>query len=419
MRTNEQGEKVACFKCREGHRTTKCVDGPGHQDDVQVISPPGRPVGARTNPVVAAARREKKRKRLEQIKAEEEAEAFQRGAQAFFYQRPTSAPEQRNFVAGYQQFPVPGPQNFGGLANLHAAAPSFPRRSTFPPDPLPAHQPDAIQHFLRQTYYGGMAHNPVPPVPAVSVPVSPLPALDHAVSFDPYIMDNSMDTGFQVPMPVPGFPLAAPAPAPSLASGVFGNSFDTSFQHPMPAPGYPLLRPLLPVSSVPASQTILANQVNAMAQNPLAVDPATVSPQAGMVVPANPMDDWMNETIREDRMGAGQAVPPVSFPPPPRLFPINESRWDEIIPEQIAQPIPAANHGVQSSGSSFSSGSWVFVDHSSSSGQSSLEVSPTMGPAALGAQANEGAWSMAFHPLPWDLHSFPTEDPNEDIYGSD
>ncbi|WKT53348.1 hypothetical protein QSH57_003910 [Fusarium oxysporum f. sp. vasinfectum] len=164
MRIDEQGDKIACSKCRDGHRTSTCIDAPGHQDDVQVIRRAGRPEGSKNDPARAAERREKKRKRQVEKELEEEAAAFRREAHAFCLQRAASDPVQGNFAAGYPQLPVPGYQSLGSLANPHAPVPSFPRRSSFPPDPLPPGIPEPIRRLLEQPYYPGIAL----PIPAAN-----------------------------------------------------------------------------------------------------------------------------------------------------------------------------------------------------------------------------------------------------------
>ncbi|KAF4499481.1 hypothetical protein FAGAP_4331 [Fusarium agapanthi] len=96
MRTNEQGEKIACSKCRVGHRTSKCVDTPGHQDDVQVIRSAGRPEGSKTDPARSTKQREKKRRRrAEKAPEDKGAAALQQGLHAFLPQRAASASSAR------------------------------------------------------------------------------------------------------------------------------------------------------------------------------------------------------------------------------------------------------------------------------------------------------------------------------------
>ncbi|KAH7147958.1 hypothetical protein DER46DRAFT_580395 [Fusarium sp. MPI-SDFR-AT-0072] len=333
MRTNEQGDKIACSKCRDGHRTSTCVDATGHQDDVQVIRRAGRPEGSKNDPARAAERREKKRKRQVEKELEEEVATFRREAHAFCLQRAASDPVQGNFAAGYQPFYVPGYQNLGSLASPHAPVPSFPRRSSFLPDPLPAGILESIRRLLEQPYYPGVGYGPVPPTPAVpltvsapSVPDFPLTVPDHAASVVPFGMDGSWDIGFEMPMPVPGPHFLAP----SLGSGVISNSFDISFQHPMPALGHTSLRPFDPASSAPVSQPVLANQFDTMAQNSLVNNPVTGFPQVGMMAQANQGDNMMIQTTPEDLMEAGDTVPPVPSAPFPALFPLNEDTWGRI-----------------------------------------------------------------------------------------
>ncbi|KAK2668796.1 hypothetical protein RAB80_016176 [Fusarium oxysporum f. sp. vasinfectum] len=357
MRIDEQGDKIACSKCRDGHRTSTCIDAPGHQDDVQVIRRAGRPEGSKNDPARAAERREKKRKRQVEKELEEEAAAFRREAHAFCLQRPASDPVQGNFAAGYPQVPVPRP----------------------------------IRRLLEQPYYAGVGYAPASPTPAVPLPVSapsvpdfPLTAPGHAASVVPFGMDGSWDFGFEMPIPVPG----PHFPAPFLGSGVVGNSFGTSFQHPMPALGHTSLHPFDPASSAPVSQPVLANQFDTMARNSLVNNPITGFPQVGMMAQADQVDNMMIQTTPEDLMEAGDTVLP------------------------IAQPIPAANNGVQSSGSPSSSGSWAFLDHPSS------EFSPTTGLAALGTLANQGASASPVQYAFLDTAPHVT-DPfaDEDLYG--
>ncbi|KAL5590839.1 hypothetical protein ACKRZS_005219 [Fusarium odoratissimum] len=333
MRIDEQGDKIACSKCRDGHRTSTCIDAPGHQDDVQVIRRAGRPEGSKNDPARAAERREKKRKRQVEKELEEEAAAFRREAHAFCLQRAASDPVQGNFAAGYPQLPVPGYQNLGSLANPHAPAPSFPRRSSFPPDPLPPGIPEPIRRLLEQPYYPGVGYAPASPTPAVPLPVSapsvpdfPLTAPGHAASVVPFGMDGSWDFGFEMPMPVPD----PHFPAPFLGSGVVGNSFGTSFQHPMSALGHTSLHPFDPASSAPVSQPVLANQFDTMARNSLVNNSITGFPQVGMMTQADQVDNMMIQTTPEDLMEAGDTVLPVPSASFPALFPHNEDTWGMI-----------------------------------------------------------------------------------------
>ncbi|KAF4946992.1 hypothetical protein FGADI_10757 [Fusarium gaditjirri] len=392
MRTNEQGNKIACSKCRGGHRTSTCVDAPDHQDDVQVIRCAGRPEGSRTDPARAAERREKKRKRQMEKELEEEAAAFRREAHAF-------DPLQGNFAAQYPPFPILRYQNLGSLASHHAPVPSFPRWSSCPPGPLSAGIPEPIQRLLERPYHPGVGYGPAPPTPAVSLPVSapsapdfPLTAPNHAASVVPFGIDGSGYMGFGVPMSVPGPHSFAPSPD----SGVIGNSFDTGSQHPMPTLGHTSLRPFHPASSASVSQPVLASQFDTMAQNSLVNSWATGLPRAGRMSQADRGDTMMFQTISEDLMEAGDTVLPVTSAPFPALFPLDQDTrvrvsWNEFIPGQTTQSIPVANTGVQSSGSSSSSGSWPFLDHPSSG------VSPTTGLAELGTQealASSGQYSF-------------------------
>ncbi|RBQ77351.1 hypothetical protein FVER14953_12927 [Fusarium verticillioides] len=152
MRKNERGEKVACFKCRVGHRTGKCVDKPGHQNDVQVVPLPGRPKGAKTDQVRAAKRREKQ-------------------SRPFCPDCAAAGPVQGRFTAEYQQLPVAGHQNPGSFMNPPALVPSPAQPSSSLPDPLSAGLPAAVRHALECSAYPGMGFGPAPPLPAVPAPI--------------------------------------------------------------------------------------------------------------------------------------------------------------------------------------------------------------------------------------------------------
>ncbi|KAF5594742.1 hypothetical protein FPCIR_4756 [Fusarium pseudocircinatum] len=173
MRTNEQGEKVACSKCRVGHRTSKCVDNQDHQNDVRVIRSSGRPSGSRTDPGRAAKQREKKRKPRAKRELEEQGVAdLQREAHTFCLQCAAADPVQARFSAGYQQFPVSGYQNPGSFVNPPALVPSPAQRSSSLPDPFYAGLPAHVRRPLEQPAYTGMGFGPVPPLPAVPAPIS-------------------------------------------------------------------------------------------------------------------------------------------------------------------------------------------------------------------------------------------------------
>ncbi|KAG5806271.1 hypothetical protein H9Q74_009181 [Fusarium xylarioides] len=343
MRTNEQGEKIACSKCRVGHRTSKCVDATDHQDDVQVIRPPGRPEGAKTDSVRATEQGGKKRK-------SREGAAFpQREALAPRRRRTASAPVQGSLAAGYPQPFVPGYQNLGSIVNPDAPVPSPARRSSLPPGPLPVGLPQPVWGSSQQPVHAGMGFCPAPPPPAAPVPCSAPSALDfpltaplHAASAVPFGMDGFSDIRVRMPIWVPG----PRSPAPTLDSGVIKPPLYIGFQHPMPALGHTPLRPVFPASSAPVSQPVLANQFDAMAQNLSASDQITGFPQVGM----------MSQAIPEDLIEARDIVPPVASAPSPNLFPPCEDSgemvsWEGHIPEQPVQPVPAANSDAQSSGS--------------------------------------------------------------------
>ncbi|KAF5239676.1 hypothetical protein FANTH_9865 [Fusarium anthophilum] len=206
MRTNEQGVKIACSRCRVGHRTSTCVNTPGHQDDVQVIRSAGRPAGSRTDPARAAVQREKKR-RLRQTKAleEEEGVAALQESHAFPPRRAVSTPVQRGSAAGPPGFPITGDQNPGGLVNPQAPVPS--RRYSAPPDPLSVGVPEPAQRPWEQPVHPGMDYRPASHTLAAPAPVSapsvlgfPVTAPDHAASAVPSGMDGFSYVG------VTGFP---------------------------------------------------------------------------------------------------------------------------------------------------------------------------------------------------------------------
>ncbi|KAF5700827.1 hypothetical protein FMUND_14179 [Fusarium mundagurra] len=364
MRTNEQGEKIACSKCCVGHRTSKCVDAPEHQDGVQVIHSPGRPGGSKTDPVRAAEQREKKRKSRMRKQMGEEAAFHRRETQNFFRRRAASAPVQGSLAAGYPQLSVPGYQNLGAPVNPHAPGPSLARRSSFPSDPLPVGLPGPVWRSSQQLVYPGMGYRPAPPPLAAPVPSSVLSALDfpltapgHAASAVPFGMDGFSDIRVMAPIWVPG----PSFPARSLDPGAIVNPLYTGFQDPMPALGHTPLRPVRLASSVPVSQPVLANQFDAIAQNFLASDQVTGFLQVGMMAQADQGAGMMSQAIPEALMEAGDIVPPVASAP---VFPPREDTegadWDGPNNGQIDQPIPAASGGVQSSDSQSPPWSWDF-----------------------------------------------------------
>ncbi|KAF5550367.1 hypothetical protein FPHYL_9387 [Fusarium phyllophilum] len=355
MRTNEQGEKIACSKCRVGHRTSKCVDATDHQDGVQVIRSAGRPGGSKTDPVRAAEQREKKGKRCEALAPRR--------------RRTASAPVQGSLAARCPQPFVPGYQNLGSIVNPNALLPSPARRSSLPPGPLPVGLPEPVWRSSQQPVHPGMGFRPASPPPAAPVPCSapsaldfPLAAPHHAASAVPFGMDGFSDIRVRMPIRVPG----PRSPAPTLDSGVTLNPLYIGFQHPMPALGHTLLHPVLPASSAPVSQPVLANQFDAMPQNFLARDQVMGFPQVGMMVQADQGDSMMSQAIPEDLMEAGDIVPLVASAPSPNLFPPCEGSgemvsWYGHIPEQPVQPVPAANSDAQSSDSQSPPWSWNFL----------------------------------------------------------
>ncbi|KAF5715195.1 hypothetical protein FGLOB1_3165 [Fusarium globosum] len=123
MRTNEQGQKIACSKCLMGHRTTACVDAPGHQDEVKVVPRAGRPAGAKTNPVRVAEQRGQKRRRTVDKLQEDQAAAFR----VYDLPRAASEPALGGFVAPADSVPVSAPPTLDFPVTAHGnAVPVFP-----------------------------------------------------------------------------------------------------------------------------------------------------------------------------------------------------------------------------------------------------------------------------------------------------
>ncbi|PNP79231.1 hypothetical protein FNYG_07307 [Fusarium nygamai] len=173
MRTNERGEKIACSKCRVGHRTGKCVDNPDHQNDVQVIRSQGRPSGSRTDSVRAAKKRDKKRRRPMKVELGKQGAAdLQPHAHTFCLQCAAAGPVQGRFAAGYQQLPVSGYQNPVNFVNPPALVPSSAQRSSPLPNPLYVGPQEPVSCPLEQPAYPGMGFGPVSPLPAVPAPIS-------------------------------------------------------------------------------------------------------------------------------------------------------------------------------------------------------------------------------------------------------
>ncbi|KAF5556572.1 hypothetical protein FMEXI_1044 [Fusarium mexicanum] len=370
MRTNEQGVKIACSRCRVGHRTSTCVDTPGHQDDVQVIRCAGRPAGSRTDPVRAAVQREKKR-RLRQRKAldEEEGVAALQESHAFPPRRAVSTPVQGGSAAGLPGFPITGDQNPVGLVNPQAPVPS--RRYSAPPVPLSVGVPEPAQRLWEQPVHPGMDYRPAFHALAVSAPVSapsapgfPVTAPDHAASAVPSGMDGFSYVGVRTPIRAPG----SHGPAPALGSDVSENPLHISPQHPIHSLGHTARRPPHPASSAPASQPVVVNQFNAMEQNFLVNGQVTGFPQDGMVAQAGQGGSMMRQAMPGNPMEAGYMVSPVASVSSPFAFPLNEGlggvgSWGMSNTGQISQPIPAASSGVPASGSQIPSASSAFLGH--------------------------------------------------------
>ncbi|KAI1036028.1 hypothetical protein LB504_011508 [Fusarium proliferatum] len=335
MRTNEQGQKIACSKCFAGHRTTACVDAPGHQDRVRVVPSAGRPPGAKTNPVRVAEEREKKRRRTVNKLQEDRDAAFR------VYDLPRAASELvlGGFFAGNPQVPVQGHQDVGSLAGPHAPVPSVARHYTFPPNPLPAGLPGPVTHSLEQPVNPGMGQWPILPAPADSVAVSAPPTLDfpvtahgNAVPVFSFGVDDFLDVGFGMSIPNPPNP-----PAPSPGSGTISNPLYFGFHNPMPTLGHPSLRPFHPASPAPVSQPVLVNQFGAMAPNSSVNNPVTGFPQVDMIAQVDQVDTRTLQSLQGSAMAAEDFVRPVPSIPSPDLFPPNEEvqetvSWDGLIP---------------------------------------------------------------------------------------
>ncbi|SCV59831.1 uncharacterized protein FFFS_14400 [Fusarium fujikuroi] len=313
MRTNEQGQKIACSKCRVGHRTTACVDAPGHQDEVKAVPRAGRPAGAKTNPVRVAEQRGQKRRRTVDKLQEDQAAAF--------------------------RVPVQVYQNLGSLAGPHAPVTSVARRYTFPPNPLPAGLPGPVTHSLEQPVNPGIGQWPVLPALADSVPVSAPPTLNfpvtahsNAIPVFSFGVDHLSDVGFGMSIPNPPNP-----PVPSPGSGTISNPLYFGFRNPMPTLGHPSVRPFHPASPAPVSQPVLVNQPGAMAPNSSVNNPVTGFPQVDMIAQVDQVDTRTLQSLQESAMAAEDFVRPAPSIPSPDLFPPNKEvqetvSWDGLIP---------------------------------------------------------------------------------------
>ncbi|KAF5610701.1 uncharacterized protein FSUBG_2962 [Fusarium subglutinans] len=348
MRTNEQGEKIACSRCRVGHRTSTCVDTPRHQDDVQVIPSPGRPEGSRTDPARAAVQREKRRLRQKKAPEEEQGVAgLQQESRAFPPQRAVSTPVPGSYAARFPGFPMAGDQNPGGLVKPQAPVPS--RRYSAPPDPLSFGLPEPAQRPWEQPVYPGMdyrstSHTLAAPAP-VSVPSAPgfpVTAPDHAASAVPSGMDGFSYVRVRMPIQAPG----PHGPAPLLGSDVTENPLHISPQHPIHSLGPTALR--LPHHASSA--------------------PVTGFPQVSMVVQAGQGGSMMKQVIPGNPMEARYMVSSVASAPFPGIFSFDEGLggnkpWAMPNTGQIGQPIPAARSGVPASGSQIPSAPRAFLGH--------------------------------------------------------
>ncbi|KAF5631153.1 uncharacterized protein FTJAE_8019 [Fusarium tjaetaba] len=302
MRTNERGEKIACAKCRVGHRTGTCVDKTGHQDAVRVVKPRGRPIGAKTDPVRAAQNRDKRR-------SPTKVELGKQGAADLQPHGHTSCPKcgaatgpvQGRFAAGYQQLPVAGYQNPRSFVNPPALVPSPAQASGSLPDPLYAGLPAPVRHPLGQPAHPGMRFGPAPVRPAV---------------------------------PAPNFASSATVSQPVVA-----NQFGT-----MP-------------------QNVL---VNSSFMSFPQVDMAAQVPQGGNMTIPNPPGDLMGAGNIAPPVPSVDSAPFVPTPSlsssneeAPGAVP-----WDEgLSPEQPVQPTPEANSDAQSPDPPSSSKPFSYLDH--------------------------------------------------------
>ncbi|QGI70668.1 uncharacterized protein FFB20_08483 [Fusarium fujikuroi] len=335
MRTNEQGQKIACSKCRVGHRTTACVDAPGHQDEVKAVPRAGRPAGAKTNPVRVAEQRGQKRRRTVDKLQEDQAAAFR----VYDLPRAASEPALGGFIARNPQVPVQVYQNLGSLAGPHAPVTSVARRYTFPPNPLPAGLPGPVTHSLEQPVNPGIGQWPVLPALADSVPVSAPPTLNfpvtahsNAIPVFSFGVDHLSDVGFGMSIPNPPNP-----PVPSPGSGTISNPLYFGFRNPMPTLGHPSVRPFHPASPAPVSQPVLVNQPGAMAPNSSVNNPVTGFPQVDMIAQVDQVDTRTLQSLQESAMAAEDFVRPAPSIPSPDLFPPNKEvqetvSWDGLIP---------------------------------------------------------------------------------------
>ncbi|KAF5561695.1 hypothetical protein FNAPI_3524 [Fusarium napiforme] len=301
MRENEQGEKIACAKCRVGHRTSKCVDEPGHQNDVQVVHLRGRPKGAKTDKVRAAKNRDKRRSPTKVELGKQGAADLQPHADLFCPGCGAAGPVQGRFAARYQQLSVAGYQNPRSFVNPPALVPSPAQPSGSLPDPLYAGLPAPVQHPLGQPAHPGMRFGPAPVRPAV---------------------------------PAPNFASSATVSQPVVA-----NQFGT-----------------MPQNVLVNSSFMSFPQVDMAAQVPQGGNMTIPTPPgdlmgAGNIAPPVPSVD------------SASFVPTPSLSPSNEEA-REVTPWDEgFSPEQPVQPTPAANSDAQSPGAPSSSESFSYLNH--------------------------------------------------------
>ncbi|KAF5974869.1 hypothetical protein FCOIX_8060 [Fusarium coicis] len=326
MRKNEQGEKVACSKCRVGHRTSKCVNKPGHQNGVQVIRSQGRPIGAKTNDVRAAERRKKLSRPQTKVQLGKQGAAdLQPHAHTFCPGYAAAGPVQGRSAAEYQQLPVAGYQNPGSFMNPPALVPSTAQPPSSLPDPLNVGLPAAVRHPLEYPAYLGMGFGPAPPLPAVPAPI---------------------------------FASSAPVSQPVVA-----NQFGAMPQNVM------VNNSFMEFSQV--DMTAQAQQGGNMVIQTLPGDLMG----AGNIAPSVPPVPFVSPPNLSPSNEEASGVIPWD---------------DGFSPEQPVQPTPVANSDAQSPGSPSSSGSFSFLDLLRSDGYFPWELPAHGTQAGQGASAPSG-----------------------------
>ncbi|KAF4342481.1 hypothetical protein FBEOM_3567 [Fusarium beomiforme] len=414
-RRDQSGRKVACRKCRIGHRTKACVDNQDHQEDVQPIPSAGRPKGARTSPIRAAERRELKKQRQKQRELKEEAAFHQQQPEEFLRQRANPEPHhiQGNFAAqaaGFQQFPnVTGAQQFGGLFSQQGSGAFIPPQSALPAPGFAApslvqtsfsrgpvaQQPTQVSQALANGGFAGRsAINPSAfrSGPSVAGPFSPYQQFQN-------------DWGVQNPTapfssPVPAFPAAPPIQDTQFPPGLFGTSnpmdIYTSSGFDFPLPSIPHLAPAFPNTQTWEEYLPPAGQHNAF--NPVFDNSSAQVAQVRMEGQSGQVGDgWLIEAIAQEQKEVQRAAGVDVSPEPAQsatnpVVPgerVEEGVEDQVIPEQVSQSIPATNsHSSPSTTPSSSGTPGDQVHHSPSSVLPSLEAPPIISPGESGEQSD-------------------------------